>query len=108
LTVYTHTDLNSEVHSIAGYYCPLKESRLPYNGREVLYILGKADIDNSCCANGCWEYAMVPGYILRWEYAANADGLAMSEVEPIRDSETQAAVSQIIKSADGINQVNFW
>lgn len=107
MAVYTHADLNSEVHSIAGYYCPLKEGKLQYNGREVLYVLGQATVDNSCCANGCWQYALVPGYIVRWEYGANADGLAVSEVEPIRDSATQAAVSQIIKTSNGINQVNF-
>ncbi|MBN1190343.1 MAG: hypothetical protein JXA46_11365 [Dehalococcoidales bacterium] len=105
---YTHAKLNDEVHSIAGYYCPLKEDRIQYNGREVLYVLGQATVDNSCCANGCWEYAIVPGYIVRREYKTGADGLAVSEVEPIPEGEDRSAVSRIIKSSSGVNQVNFW
>jgi hypothetical protein len=107
LSQYTHAELNNEIHSIAGYYCPFKEGRLPYDGREVLYVLGQATVDNSCCANGCWSYALVPGYILNWQNAKDASGKPVSEVEPIRDPGVQAAVRRTIQETAGVTQVDF-
>jgi hypothetical protein len=107
MSTYTHAKLNDEVHSISGYYCPRIENRLSYNGKEVLYVVGQATVDNSCCANGCWEYALVPGYILHWQSGTDEAGQPVSEVEPIRDSETKAAISQIIKDSAGVHQVDF-
>lgn len=105
---YTHTKLNKEVSSIAGYYTPQKEVRLKYNGREVLYVIGQAAIESSCCAAGSWEYAIVPGYILNWQNETNKAGLPVSEVEPIPDKETQKNISRIITEAETISRIEFW
>jgi hypothetical protein len=105
---YTHQELNSEIQAIAGYYCPQKEVRMRYDGREVLYVIGRANVDNSCCANGCWAYALVPGYIVRWQDEKNESGLPVSEVEPVSDSETRARIRQMIKDTETVSQVDFW
>jgi hypothetical protein len=107
MSTYTHTKLNDEVHSISGYYCPQKEGTLPYKGRDVLFVVGQATVDNSCCANGCWEYAFVPGYILHWQNHTDGAGQLISEVEPIRDTGARADISRIIKDSVGVNQVDF-
>jgi hypothetical protein len=107
MSTYTHPKLNDEIHSISGFYCPQKEDRLPFNGREVLYVLGQATVDNSCCANGCWSYAFVPGYILRWQSKTDDSGQPVSEVEPVRDRDAQSAISRLIKDSAGVNQVDF-
>ncbi|MFC2060312.1 hypothetical protein ACFLTZ_04380, partial [Chloroflexota bacterium] len=57
---YTHLELDEDIICIAGYYTPLKEVRLQYNNREVLYVIGQAVVDSSCCGTGSWGYALVP------------------------------------------------
>ena len=76
---YTHSELNKEVYSIAGYYIPQKEVKLEYNDREVLYVVGLGVIDSSCCGVGGCRYALVPGYLVSWKNKTNGDGLPVSD-----------------------------
>ena len=46
---YTHLELGQTIEALAGYYTPLKEVRLKYRGREVLYVIGQMVVDASCC-----------------------------------------------------------
>lgn len=105
---YTHLELESEMHVLAGYYCPQKEVRLPYDGQEVLYVMGNACIDNSCCSNGRWSYALVPGYISRWQGETNQDGQPVSEVIPITGEANRSRISKLIKDTEAVTQVDFW
>ena len=105
---YTHLELDKDVHSIAGFYTPQKEVRLKYNDREVLYVIGQAVIDSSCCGVGSWEYAIVPGYILNWQNKSNEASLPVSEVEPISDEEARNNIRQIIQNYEAISQIEFW
>ena len=68
---------------------PEKEVKLKHNNREVLYVIGQAVIEASCCGGGSCGYAIVPGYILNWQNKTNEAGLPVSEVEPISDKATQ-------------------
>ncbi len=64
-TEFTHPELDQEVHSIAGYYIPREEHTLPYDSREVLYIVGDACIEASCCGVASWSYIQVPGFLVK-------------------------------------------
>lgn len=106
---YTHLELDKDVVAgIAGYYTPQKEIRLKHNGREVLYVIGRAVIESSCCGTGSWLYAIVPGYIVNWQNAKNEAGLAVSEVEPVRDEETQGNIRRIIETSEDASPIGFW
>jgi hypothetical protein len=105
---YTHLPLNKEVASIAGHYTPLKEVRLAYNDKEVLYVVGRAVIESSCCGIGNWGYVLVPGYIIDWYKRTNDIGLPVTLVEPIADKVIQASIRRIITEAESISQVEFW
>ena len=105
---YTHLELNREINAIAGYYIPQKEVRLEYDGREVLYVVGQATIECSCCACGSWEYALVPGYIRNWQNEKNDAGLPVSEIEPVRDEEAQGKISRTITEKEAVPRVEFW
>jgi len=106
---YTHVELGKDVTvGIAGYYTPEKEVRLNYNGREVLYIIGKAVIESACCGVGNWGYALVPGYIVHWQNKRNEADLPVSEVEPISDEKIRNNIKQIIQSKETVAQVQFW
>ena len=72
---YTHLPLGKDVPAYAGYYSPEKEVRIPFHGREILYVIGQVVIESACqeinCTAGSSNYAMVPGYILKWRYRRN-------------------------------------
>ena len=108
-TKYTHLELNQDVEiGIAGYYTPQQEVRLKYNGREVLCVICQVVIDASCCSNGRWTYAIVPGYIINWQNTKNQAGRPVSEVEPIRDSEAQAYIKRAIETGEDAPIIEFW
>ena len=108
-TTYTHLKLNEDYSTgIAGYYIPEKEVRLNYNGREVLYVIGKAVIEASCCGVGSWIYGTVPGYIVSWQNTKNEAGLPVSEVEPISDEEARGNISRLIETNENASPIGFW
>ena len=107
-TKYTHLELGKDYGSISGYYIPEKEVRLKYNGREVLYVIGQAVIESSCCGVGSWGYALVPGYIINWQNKKNEVGLPVSQVEPITDEAIRNSIRQIIQTNEAISQIEFW
>ncbi len=108
-TRYTHLELGKDVVAgISGYYIPQKEVRLKYNGREVLYVIGQAVVESSCCGAGSWIYATVPGYIVSWQNTKNEAGLPASEVEPISDEEARDSIRRTIQTSEATSLVEFW
>ncbi len=104
---YTHQELGKDYGGIAGYYTPRKEVRLGFQGREVLYIVGHAVIESSCCGTGNWDYVLVPGYVTQWHNRKNNAGLAISTVEPV-EAETQKDLTRIIETRENTNCISFW
>ena len=107
-TEYTHDKLGQPVESISGYYTPMKELRLAHNGREVLCIFGAAAIESSHYRIGSCGYAIVPGYIVKWKFKESDCGMPISEIEPIRDTEAQQAISAAINEIDPVTIIDFW
>ncbi len=108
-TTYTHLELDKDVEiGIGGYYTPQKEVRLRYDGSEVLYVIGKAVVESSCCGTGNWIYAIVPGYIINWQNTKNEAGLPVSEVEPISDDKAREDIRQIIETSESVAPIGFW
>ena len=104
---YVHQDLNQEVTAIGGHYVLLKEVRLPFQGREVLYLVGVAAFDTTCCGPGGCGYAIVPGFIVSWKARRNLAGLALSQVEPIHDPAVQEVLRRLIVKRELVQQVRF-
>jgi hypothetical protein len=104
---FIHPVLNKAVRTISGHYILSQEKRLSYNGRQVLYLIGCAVVDASCCGPGGCTYAMVPGYIKEWKYKTGRDDLLVSRVEPIRDADVQSEIRRLILKEDSVQQVNF-
>ncbi|HCF50656.1 MAG TPA: hypothetical protein DER60_10260 [Syntrophomonas sp.] len=103
---YKHEILNQDYKTISGHYAHTQEVRLPFHGREVLYIVGYGEIDTSCCGTGKFMYALVAGFIINWR-GLNKDGLVVSRVELIRDETLQTELEEIIRQKEIVNQVNF-
>ena len=105
---FTHLLLGEMVESISGHYVPEREMLIKVGDREVVYIVGHAVIDTSCCGPGGGNYALVPGYIVKWKYRTNSDGLAVSLVEPVTDEAGKNIIKKIILENGYVSQINFW
>ena len=104
---YTHK-LNDPVRSISGQYTFFEERHLDYNTKEVLYLIGTASINSSCCGTAGCLFAFVLGFVLRWQDKKDNRGLPVSSIETISDDSIRKEISQLIKADGMISQVNFW
>ncbi len=104
---YVHEPLDQEVTAIAGHYVLVREVRETFRGRELLYVLGHAVFDTSCCGMGGCGYALVPGYVVRWHGERSPEGLPITLVEPVVDGEERVAISAWIRERESIPQVQF-
>jgi hypothetical protein len=104
---YIHQDLNQEITAIGGHYVLVKETRLPFQGREILYLVGHAAFDTTCCGTWGCAYALVPGFVTSWQSSETADGLAVSRLEPIREPGVQNDIRRLIERLETVQQVIF-
>ena len=91
---YTHPELDQEVQTSTGYYVAVEEHVVPYNEREVIYILGHACIESSCCGPASWSYIQVPGFLVRKHIRGGKGTLPVSEIEIIQDEEDRDTIRQ--------------
>ena len=104
---FIHPNLGQEITAIGGHYVFNKEQRLSVDGRDVLYLVGYAVVDTSCCGMGGCAYALVPGVIEDWKYQKNNDGVFISLIEPIRDADKQQEIRRLIQKREMVQQVTF-
>ncbi len=104
---FVHPELGSEVTAIGGHYVFGKEIRLPFNGRELLYYLGYAVLDSSCCGvSGC-AYVLVAGFVKQWKYKTNQNGFYISKMNPIRNKLVQKDIRKLVEKKEMVFQVTF-
>ncbi|MGD2125688.1 MAG: hypothetical protein PVG99_06380 [Desulfobacteraceae bacterium] len=104
---YVHETLDEEVEAIGGYYLFNKEVRLPFKHREVLYLVGFAIVDRSCCGPGGCGFALVPGYVVSWKSRIDDNGKPVSQVKPIQEKSIQQALTRLIQQSEVVTQVQF-
>jgi hypothetical protein len=97
-STYSPNDLGNEVTAPWGYYEPLEAGSLEYAGRRVLYTLGSACIEASCCGKGSWSYARVEGYAVGVSGPLSGGELQMGpvEVETVEDTGEQLAITKLL------------
>lgn len=104
---YTHPALNREINAIGGHYVFTKEVTMPFKGKTVLYYVGYAVINSSCCGMGGVCYARVPGFVRELKYKRDNSGAPISSIEPIHEKSIQKQIILIIQSTESIHQVEF-
>jgi len=104
---FAHPKLGREVTAIGGHYVFGKEIRLPFNGREILYLVGYAVLDSTCCGVGGCAYVLVAGFIRQWKYKINQNDCAVSRVETIHDPIDQKQIRSLIQKKEMVFQVTF-
>jgi hypothetical protein len=105
---YAHLEINRDIFAPAGYYTPLKEVRLKYGNREVLYTISRAVVECSCCGSCNFNSALVPGFIVKWQAEKNSEGNPVSEVQPVTGEKDREDIRKIIREIETISQTQFW
>jgi hypothetical protein len=103
-----HPELGKEVQAPAGYYIPLEESVINYQGRKVISILGSICIDSACCGSGNWNYVQVAGFLLLERFRQDASGLAVSEIESITDENDRQAIRKLLSEKYPSARIEIW
>jgi hypothetical protein len=104
---FIHPKLGREVTAIGGHYVFGKEIRMTYHSREILYYVGYAVLDSTCCGVGGCAYVFVPGFVQKWKYKRNEDDADVSEIDPIRDLFDQKEIRSRIQKKEMVFQVSF-
>ena len=107
LLEHTHYRLNSTVAAIGGEYAFLKEGTLRLQKQTILYYVGCAVLNSTCCGTGGVCFARVPGIVHALKYQTNDSGEPISRVEPITDKTVQVQVRKILHDTEWIHQVEF-
>jgi len=108
---YVHLPLNEDVIAFAGYYTPEKEIRRPFGEREILYVTGHVVVEATCADGSCtaanYWYAIVPGYVLDWQYRKNDTGLPVTLAEPVADLDSRRQIEAVILAEEAVARVDF-
>ena len=104
---FIHPELNKTVKAIGGEYVFIKEAVLAFDGGDVLYLVGCALFDTTCCGAGGVCYARVAGYLLQYQYKTDAHGRPVSQVVPVTDGRMQKEIRRAISEREPIQQVEF-
>ena len=107
MTEHIHHPPGTEVQSIGGHYTIIEEGRMNHRGRILLYVVGIAVVDRSCCGTGGCRFIYVPGYVRAWQNKTRPDGLPVSTVEPVADTEDQKIIKAILDRQFPHSQVSF-
>jgi len=107
LVEFKHLPLEEEFEAIGGRYRFLKEEVLEFGGRSVLYLVGAAIFDTTCCGVGGCGYVLVPGYLVKKHVREDDSGTPVSLVEPIKSDSLRKELREVLLSRESVNQVNF-
>ncbi|MDO8472189.1 MAG: hypothetical protein Q7T05_00025 [Dehalococcoidia bacterium] len=109
---YVHTPVGEEVEFLAGSYHIEGEERVPYDGHDVLFLLGATSVITSCCGSANpFSFIKVIGLVKHWQNGRDAKGQPVSEVEPVRNEEAQVKIRDIVhKRHPDIDtlHIEFW
>ena len=104
---FTHPQLGREVTAIGGHYVFGKEIRMSFRSREILYFVGYAVLDSTCCGVGGVAYVLVAGFLRQWKYKKNQDECFVSQIETIVAQTIQKVVRNAIQKKEMVYQVTF-
>lgn len=129
--IFVHLPIEEDIHAIGGHYQIHKELCMEIRGQSLLYLLGVAAYDRTCCGQGGCLFALVAGFLRRYRFARvlatapasdlQAAALAslpasdldevpeteISEVEWIVDPSLRKEISEELKKKHPFVQVQF-
>ena len=109
LSEYTHSPPEEDIGPADRSY-RVQEKILEHENRKILYLIVETTGVTFFCDRSATPHVgsiVVPGYIVNWQNKKDLEGLSISEVEPIRDTETQQQVRKMLQG-EHISNINFW
>ena len=108
MSEYRHPELNKRVDFCGGGYSFMEEGKFVYQGKEVLFSVGIANLEASCCGTWGCGFVKVPGYVLSWKTRVDEHGQVLSEIEKVEDKERQIEIRKILEEKfPGFSQIEF-
>jgi len=83
---YSHPELNIQITAIGGSYILIKEAQMQFDGETILYLIGSAIFDTTCCG---------------------PEGRPVSMISPILQQNMQEKIKKFIFKKEPVHQVNF-
>lgn len=105
-SIYVH-EIAKEVRSIGARYEFDKEAFLNWEDRRILYAVGNAVVDSSCCGFWGCRYCFVAGFVVRFKFDTDKNGNFLSEVIPITDPGERQLLTEALKNKEGASQIIF-
>lgn len=104
---HTHLTLDSEITAIGGEVVFLKEGTVRFQENTILYYVGCAVMNSTCCGTGGVSFARVPGVVHDFKYKTDVSGAPVSMVEPITNKTIQKQLRKILQDTEMVQQVEF-
>jgi hypothetical protein len=95
-STYSPGDFGTEVQAVWGYYQPMEAGVLQSAGKSLIYTLGSACIEASCCGKGSWDYARVEGYVAEGGPEWRPGVSEPVEIDTIEDAQEKAAIAKLL------------
>lgn len=103
---FRHPRIGEEIEAIGGHYLFTKEEILNHESGKILYLVGCAVTDRSCCGlSGC-GYAVVAGYIVSLHHTIQEDNASVSTLNPVPEA-LHEKIARTVRSREGVGQVQF-
>ena len=98
-------DDNPRQELVNGHYELGDVKQIAVDGHEIIYRLGNASLDNSCCGNFSCAYALVIGERL----GADGDTNLLRELsETEGDEPLMSTIREMLLASEAISLVNFY
>ena len=108
MSEYIHPELKKRVDLFGGGYSFIEEGKFAYREKEVLFSVGIADLEASCCGTWGCGFIKVPGYVLSWKTRVDECGQVISEIERVEDQESQREIREILQEKfPGFSLIEF-
>lgn len=104
---FKHFAIGEEIRSAAGGYIVQKEALAKIGEKEILYYTASAFFDTSCCGAGGCGYAIVAGYVTKYQFNQDKNGTLLTEVETVESENEKEEIKKILLDKENLDQVVF-
>lgn len=104
---YLHQEPGTEIRFIAGHYTIVEEGRIAHRNRELIYVVGIAGVESSCCGTQGCRFVNIPGYCVAWKHRLTESGVPVTIVEPVESEAEQTEIRAILERLYPHSQILF-
>ncbi len=103
---FRHPLIGQEIEAIGGHYVFTKEEILEHESGRILYLVGCAVADRSCCGPAGCGYVVVAGYIVSLHQAGGGGNTSASILDPVPEA-LHEQIARTVRLREGVGQVQF-